>query len=276
MTCTNRSLTVDIVLIDIKARSCWNGLCFIRTGLTTLVRVKYANRYEAGGRQKAKKRDLSPKVYMSRPRLLTTVGNEREIIMKKVWIIAISAVIVCAVFIVYVLLLTSDIQGAPVPFSADWAHYVDGDELLDGGKYYASAKAIRLEGTEGGNPYVIIHHFSRKVSMVIYVPQREYMQVGIASDRLRDEFGLFGSPCPPEARESRTGRETLDGRDVEKWICTYPDGMTETVWYDIRLEAPIRIDVRDDSYIQFTNIVEGPQPATLFAPPAGFTRFEAS
>ena len=194
--------------------------------------------------------------------------------MKKMWIIAIPAVIiVCAAIIVSVLLLESDIQGAPVPFSADWAHYVDGDELLDGGKYHASSKAVRLEGVEGGNQYVVIHNFKRKVSSVTYVPQREYLEVELASDRLRDEFGLFGTPCPPEAEKSLIGRETLDGRDTEKWNCTFPHGMTETVWYDTRLEAPIRIDDGEGSSIQFTNIEEGPQAADLFVPPSDYERF---
>jgi len=195
--------------------------------------------------------------------------------MKKVWIIAIPAVIACAAVIVSVLLLKSDMQGAPVPFSAAWAHYVDGDELLDGGKYYASPQAVRLEGTEGGNPYVVIHNFKRKISTVIYAPQQEYMEIEIAYDRLRHDFAQFGTPCAPEARKSHIGDDTLNGREVEKWICTYPNKKTEAVWYDIRLETAIRSDEGEDGCIQLTNIKEGPQPASLFVPPPGYTKFEA-
>ena len=61
----------------------------------------------------------------------------------------------------------------------------------------------------------------------------------------------------------------MQGRSVEKWRCTYPERHQIVVWYDTRLQTPIRIDIDADfdEFFQLTNIEEGPQPETLFVPP---------
>ncbi len=190
--------------------------------------------------------------------------------MMKIWNLSIYLAVGCAITIILSLPADARMKGASVPFSANWAHYVDG-ELLDGGKYYAASQSVRLEGMEGNNPYIVIHDFKKQVSLYIYVPHREYIQVPMEPARLRYDFAQFGSPCPPAARAERIGKDTLNSREVEKWTCDIPGEGPETVWYDTRLQTAI-LSQGDDDYIQLTDIQEGHQPASLFAPPANFTK----
>jgi hypothetical protein len=44
-----------------------------------------------------------------------------------------------------------------------------------------------------------------------------------------------------------------------------------TVWYDPKLQAVIRSDDEDGRF-ELTNIKEGPQPASLFVPPSGYSK----
>ncbi len=169
--------------------------------------------------------------------------------------------------------LYGQIKGAPVPFSADWANYED-DQRQESGKYFASAEGVRLEGTAGGEPFVIIYNFQRMVAWNLIESERMYIETAINSDDLgMDDLGQFGSPCPPEARATRSGSDTVDGRRTEKWTCVSPDQGTMTVWYDTRLEAVIRSEDEDGRF-ELTNIREGRQPSSLFVPPPGYRKMD--
>ena len=182
------------------------------------------------------------------------------------------------VFSVLALLLMTgpvygQLKGAPVPFSADWANYEDG-ERQESGKYYASSEGIRLEGTAGGEPFAMIYNFQRGVAWNLIPSERMYIETALDSDDLgMDDLGQFGSPCPPDARATRSGSDTLAGRRTEKWTCVSPDHGTITVWYDTRLQAVIRSQDEDGRF-ELTNIREGRQPASLFVPPPGYSKME--
>jgi hypothetical protein len=193
--------------------------------------------------------------------------------MKKFRILAIAAVIACGVVIALSMPLSAKIKGAPVPFSADWAHYEDG-EHLEGGKLYASSEGIRLEGATDGESFVMIYNFNRMVAWNLMESERMYIETAFDGDELgMGEIGQFGMPCPPEAKANRSGSEDLDGRRTEKWTCAVPGEGIETVWYDTRLQMPIRSEDEDGRFA-LTNIKEGSQPASLFIPPPGYTKLE--
>ena len=193
--------------------------------------------------------------------------------MKKGQLFAIAVVIAIGVVFALTLPLSAQIKGAPVPFSADWAHYEDG-QRLEGGKLYASSEGIRLEGTAGGESFVMIYNFNRGVAWNLLKSERMYIETVFDGDELgMGEIGQFGTPCPPEAEANRSGSEDLDGRRTEKWTCAVPGEGVETVWYDTSLQVPIRSEDEDGRF-SLTNIKEGIQPAGLFAPPPGYTKLE--
>ncbi|MBM9536686.1 hypothetical protein [Desulfobulbus alkaliphilus] len=193
--------------------------------------------------------------------------------MKKFQKAAIAAIMACGVVIVLSIPLNARLKGAPVPFSADWAHYEDG-QRLEGGKLHASSEGIRLEGSAGGESFVMIFNFNRGVAWSVIDAERMYIETAVDGDELgMGEIGQFGMPCPPEAVANRIGSEDVNGRNTEKWTCDVPGEGIETVWYDTRLQMPIRSEDEDGRFA-LTNIKEGSQPASLFIPPPGYTKLE--
>lgn len=202
--------------------------------------------------------------------------------MNKMMLVAMTVLTSCGVFIASNLPLYAQTEGAPVPFSAQWGYYDEG-ERRNGGTYYAGPDAVRVEmvadsavhhlGPEGG-PYSVIYNLKDSVAWILdhtactYSEQKSLLFGMYWSHRI----GHFGAPCPQETRARRTGRDTVQGRSVEKWRCRTPERHQFMVWYDTRLQTPVRIDIYEeyDEYFELSNIKEGPQPETLFVPPPGY------
>ena len=172
--------------------------------------------------------------------------------------------------------LHADQGRAPVPFSADMITY--GAK----GKIFASADGMRMEMTEpeSGMQIIMIENYARQVLLVCAdegekVCTEMPMDLNFAheDDDDQDLFLIFGEPCAEKPRESkRLGRESLQGRSVEKWSCAYQDGSTSTTWYDIKLQTIIKAE-SDDGVFELTNIREGRVSRDLFDPPAGYSVF---
>lgn len=71
------------------------------------------------------------------------------------------------------------------------------------------------------------------------------------------------------------GKETINGRETEKWemTATNPQGQTmrSTQWYDPELKIAIREEMPGGYMRELKNISIGAQPDTLFEIPAGYT-----
>ncbi len=91
-----------------------------------------------------------------------------------------------------------------------------------------------------------------------------------------------GVPLRQELPDGQTaemkllGKETLNGRQVEKWALTStrPNAAPQTSyqWYDARLERPIRQEFPGGYSSEMRNIKEGPQSASLFQIPGNFKK----
>ena len=70
------------------------------------------------------------------------------------------------------------------------------------------------------------------------------------------------------------GKESLDGRSVERWRRTtsFPDGKKETTtqWYDPELQIAIREELPGGYFREIRDIHVAPQPPTRFEVPAGY------
>lgn len=75
------------------------------------------------------------------------------------------------------------------------------------------------------------------------------------------------------------GRETLNGRPVEKWelVTTEPHGQSTKSWqwYDPELRIAVREELPGGYARELRNIVVAPQPPELFELPTGYHRVEA-
>jgi hypothetical protein len=77
-------------------------------------------------------------------------------------------------------------------------------------------------------------------------------------------------PMGVEGEKSFLGREQFNGRDVEKWLITKPDGAVQECWEDLRLHACVKSIQQGVSEFEMTNIREGEQDAKWFELPSGY------
>jgi hypothetical protein len=73
---------------------------------------------------------------------------------------------------------------------------------------------------------------------------------------------------PPDTHIEFLGRETLNGRAVEKYKASYPEG-SATAWVDPETKAPVRMESAD-AVLEWENFKAAPQPAALFEAPKNF------
>jgi hypothetical protein len=72
----------------------------------------------------------------------------------------------------------------------------------------------------------------------------------------------------------RTGEETLDGRLATTWRAVSPQQRTYVAWIDRELKFPLRIATNFGTSFRLTEIVQAPQPASLFRVPPNFKKFD--
>ncbi len=157
-------------------------------------------------------------------------------------------------------------SGPPISFQADYIHVSDGEETS--GKYFAGPEGIRIEELIEGDEQIMIINFSEHVTWVIMEEDEIYYEIPFNPEDSED----FTRPCPELTQnETMVGRETLYDRSVEKWHCEKADGSVDKVWYDTRLNLPIRTEENGDLF-ELRNIRETDISSDLFQPPAGYTR----
>lgn len=123
---------------------------------------------------------------------------------------------------------------------------------------------------------VIVNHRAHK-SWVVAAARRSFFEMphelGMAAARLLT--GLVNDrPCWEYRRAERRGRQVIEGRAAVKWRCSEPKGNfvagTETRWHDPTIGANLLSEDDEGARLQLRRIVEGPQRAGLFVPPANF------
>ena len=71
----------------------------------------------------------------------------------------------------------------------------------------------------------------------------------------------------------KVGSETVNGRNTVKYEGTNASGETSSVWLDSKLRFPVKWQGKNNGG-EMRNIQEGPQPASLFEIPAGYTKMD--
>lgn len=161
--------------------------------------------------------------------------------------------------------------GPPVSITADFVEVVEG--VTSRGKYYAGPEGIRIEGVIDGEPGITIVSFARNVIWTVDEAEEMYIEIPFEPAKAGD----YSSPCADMKLNGellsakRVGRETVNGRQAEKWQCEGAEGV-DTVWFDDRLKTEVRSQDRDGETFELRNINEGRVPSGLFQPPAGYTR----
>jgi hypothetical protein len=153
----------------------------------------------------------------------------------------------------------------------------DLDGKASAGKLYIGAAKQRWEFTASGETRPTIADPENGNQYTISPGQKKYVEMPIG------ESGgpvLIPKITPLDPQDPcnngqysdcmRLGAEMLNGFATQKWEYTDVDGERVTAWIATRLRFPIKTVAGNGATNELRNIVEGAQPANLFALPAGY------
>ncbi len=157
-------------------------------------------------------------------------------------------------------------------------------------KLYLGKDKMRIESTDKAreNQGVGILNLSTQTMIVLLKQQQKYMEMPAAQSpgqRLMYNFFQTGdveNACGDWQKILRNqggtchkvGHETVNGRNTVKYEGTNSKGESGYFWLDPQLRVPVKWQQKDNTGGELRNIQEGPQPASLFQVPAGYTKFD--
>jgi hypothetical protein len=157
-------------------------------------------------------------------------------------------------------------------------------------RVYFGKDKIRFDSPndDRGSGGAVIMDLTSQSYIVIMAKQHMYMEMPAQAMENRGMFAFFKSGDVDNACSDwlkldrnkggtchRVGSETVNGRSTVKYEGTDAKGESSTVWLDSKVRFPIKWEGKNDSG-GLTNIQEGPQPASLFQVPAGYTKMDMS
>jgi hypothetical protein len=173
-------------------------------------------------------------------------------------------------------------------FSADVVNTKDNGELK---KLYAGENKVRFEVESGGGmgPATVLVDESQNKYVVVMTERHMYMDAPpIMIKPLITQFWRVqdvNDACPDWKKTAeqagtykywgsctKIGSDTLNGRSTVKYEGVSNKGQKQYVWVDTKLHCVVKTD--EGGGIELRNIQEGPQPASLFEVPAGYTKFD--
>lgn len=185
-------------------------------------------------------------------------------------------------------LVMSSFALAQTEFSADVVDHNPHREGKGPTKVYFAKDKMRFdsvgEAREGGGSVIL--DFKTESWTVLMPKQHMYVEMPSSMMENRGMFHFFqavdaGDACSEwlklEANKGGTchkvGSETVNGRSTIKYEGTNKKGEPGAAWFDSNLRFPVKWDGKNGGG-EMQNIQEGPQPASLFEIPAGYTKMD--
>ena len=146
-----------------------------------------------------------------------------------------------------------------------------------GTMYFGGAK-IRTELTMDGQSIVVLADPSAKSQYVLMPSDKVYMQMPIGQGPV--SIPITGSSNPTNPCSGGSGNtdcvkgpnESINGYDAVRWDYTSAEGVRTRAWVSTKLRFPVKSEDDKGSAMEFSNIAEGAQPASLFGIPAGYKK----
>ncbi|MEO6120177.1 MAG: DUF4412 domain-containing protein [Terriglobales bacterium] len=175
----------------------------------------------------------------------------------------------------------------PPSFSADMS-VVQPKERPMKGKMYMGGGKMRMDMTHEGGKMSMITDPAKKTTYVVMHDQQMYMEMGLdgpmagmgpmgRGPKVPDVKAFSDNPCAGRAGVTckQVGTEMMNGRMCDKWeFASANKSEAGTTWIDQKTRWPIKSVHADGGVMEFTNFVDGPQAASLFAPPSGYQKFD--
>ena len=152
-------------------------------------------------------------------------------------------------------------------FSADFNSSGMGQQVS--GKIYNAPGKARMEA----NGVISIARSDKNIAWVLMPEQKTYMEVPMTPNSV-----VAGSDkMPGEVERKLIGKETLDGKAVDKYHIVYTSsGKTEAIYSWILPDSgiPAKTVAEDGSWqVEYRNINVAAQPDSLFEVPSDYSKF---
>ena len=152
-------------------------------------------------------------------------------------------------------------------FSADFSSKGIGESNT--GKIFNANLRSRMEMGD----IVTIAKIDENKAWVIMPKEKTYMEMPLASSN----FIAGEKSLPGEVERELIGKETYDGKAVDKYRIVYTVGSkTEAIFSWILSESgiPVKTSAEDGRWqVEYKNIKVGKQPDSLFEIPSGYSKF---
>jgi hypothetical protein len=148
-----------------------------------------------------------------------------------------------------------------------------------GTMYFGGAK-IRTELTKDGQNIVVLADPAAKSQYVLMPSEKMYMQMQIGQGPVSVPITGPSNPTNPCSGGSgntdcvKGENESVNGIPTVRWDYTSAEGVRTRAWISTALRFPIKTEDDNGSSMEFSNITEGPQAASLFSIPSGFQKMD--
>ena len=198
-----------------------------------------------------------------------------------------------ALILIVILVTATALAQMPGPpsFSSDMSVTQAGGRGNMKGKMYMSTGKMRMDMTTEGGKTSMITDQAKKVTYMLMHDQQMYMEMSAEMQGMGGMGPMGRGPGPkmPEVKPAgdnpcagsagttckKTGAEMMNGRMCDVWeFASANKSEAGTVWVDQKTRWPIKSVKNDGTVVEFTNFKDGAQDPSLFAPPAGYQKFD--
>ena len=170
----------------------------------------------------------------------------------------------------------------PTQFKANVTTKDGSNGKTSSGTMYFGGTKMRAELTSDGQNVIVLVDPAAKTQYMLMPSEKAYMQMPIGQGPGSITVTGPSDPTNPCATGSgnadcvKGDKETLNGYEAVRWDYTNSAGVRTRAWISTKLRFPIKTQDDDGSSTEFSNIAEGPQPATLFGIPPGYQKMDIS
>ena len=168
----------------------------------------------------------------------------------------------------------------PAQFKANVKMVDASDGSTATGMMYFGGAKTRTELTKDGQAMVVIADPAAKSQLILMTEDKMYMQMPMGQGPVNVSISGPSDPTNPcsggsGATDCVKGKtESVNGHSAVRWDYTNHEGVRTRAWVSLSLRFPVKTEDDDGGKMELSNIAVGPQPANLFAVPAGYTKMD--
>jgi hypothetical protein len=174
----------------------------------------------------------------------------------------------------------SVIAQRPTEFKANVKMVDASDGSTSTGMMYFGGAKTRTELTKDGQAVVVIADPAAKSQLILMPDDKMYMQMPMGQGPVNVPLTGPSDPTNPCSGGSgntdcvKGAAESVNGHPTVKWEYTNQEGTRTRAWVSTKLRFPVKTEDDDGGKMEISNIAEGPQAASLFSVPAGYTKMD--